>query len=226
VFERFTDRARKIMKLANDVAGRFNHPRIESEHVLWGLLKEGSGVGASSLRSLGVNLNALAAEIYNGFVPSIGVIVPSGTAAQCPDTRKVIEAAISEARRLNHNYVGSEHILLGILATPESSARKILQANGIELERTRQCVIGLVGSAPEESKTSVHDSFKELLLGIDEELLSLNMRKEEAVKAADYERAAELRDRSDAAKDELERIAQQLSLLLDNLKRARGEKPQ
>lgn len=231
MFERFTDRARKIMSLANVVAGRFSHTRIESEHVLWGLLKDGSGVGASTLQSLGINLNTLAAEIYDGFIPGSGAAEPPGSAAKSPEAQRVIEAAISESRRLNHNYAGSEHLLLGILSTPDSSACKILRARGVELESARQTVIDILGTVPKkmnqiEMKTHMIDKFKHLLSGIDEELLRLERVQTEAIEAHDYVRAAEIRDRRELAIEQLSDFTQKLSLLLEQLQRSHKEESQ
>jgi len=114
MFERFTDRARKVMALANQEAQRFNHEYIGTEHILLGLVKEGSGVGANVLKNLDVDLRKVRLEVEK-LVKSGPDMVTMGKLPQTPRAKKVIEYAIEEARNLNHNYVGTEHLLLGLL---------------------------------------------------------------------------------------------------------------
>ena len=117
MFERFTDRARKVMALANQEAQRFNHEYIGTEHILLGLVKEGSGVGANVLKNLDVDLRKVRMEVEK-LVKSGPDMVTMGKLPQTPRAKKVIEYAIEEARNLNHNYVGTEHLLLGLLRSP------------------------------------------------------------------------------------------------------------
>ena len=117
MFERFTDRARKVMALANQEAQRFNHEYIGTEHILLGLVKEGSGVGANVLKNLDVDLRKVRLEVEK-LVKSGPDMVTMGKLPQTPRAKKVIEYAIEEARNLNHNYVGTEHLLLGLLRGP------------------------------------------------------------------------------------------------------------
>src|SRR5256886_1466465 len=112
VYERFTDRARKVMQLANQEAWRFSHEYIGTEHILLGLVKEGSGVGANVLKNLEVDLRKVRLEVEK-LVKSGPDMVTMGKLPQTPRAKKVIEYAIEEARNLNHNYVGTEHLLLG-----------------------------------------------------------------------------------------------------------------
>ena len=113
MFERLTDRARKVMALANQEAQRFNHEYIGTEHILLGLVKEGSGVGANVLKNLGIDLRKVRLEVEK-LVKSGPEMVTMGKLPQTPRAKKVIEYAIEEARNLNHNYVGTEHLLLGL----------------------------------------------------------------------------------------------------------------
>ena len=115
MYERFTDRARKVMQLANQEAQRFNHEYIGTEHILLGLIKEGSGVAANVLKNLDVDLRKIRLEVEK-LVQSGPDMVTMGKLPQTPRAKKVIEYSMEEARNLNHNYVGTEHILLGLAA--------------------------------------------------------------------------------------------------------------
>ncbi len=145
MFERFTDRARKVMALANQEAQRFNHEYIGTEHVLLGLVKESSGVGANVLKNLDVDIKKLRLEIEK-LIPSGPDMVTMGKLPQTPRAKKVIEFAIEEARALNHNYVGTEHILLGLLRETEGIAAQVLMNLGLKLEDVRQEVLNLLGA--------------------------------------------------------------------------------
>ena len=148
MFERFTDRARKVMALANQEAQRFNHEYIGTEHILLGLVKEGSGVGAAVLKNLDVDIKKLRLEVEK-VVKSGPDKVTMGKLPQTPRAKKVIEYAIEEARSLNHNYVGTEHILLGILRESEGIAAQVLMSCGLKLENVRQEVLNLLGVGDE-----------------------------------------------------------------------------
>jgi len=148
MFERFTDRARKVMALANQEAQRFNHEYIGTEHILLGLVKEGSGVGATVLKNLDVDLRKLRLEVEK-LVKSGPDMVTMGKLPQTPRAKKVIEYAIEEARSLNHNYVGTEHILLGLLRESEGIAAQVLMQLGLKLEDIRQEVLNLLGAGVE-----------------------------------------------------------------------------
>ncbi len=150
MFERFTDRARKVMALANQEAQRFNHEFIGTEHILLGLVKEGSGVGATVLKNLDVDIKKLRIEVEK-LVHSGPDMVTMGKLPQTPKAKKVIEYAIEEARHLNHNYVGTEHILLGLLREAEGIAAQVLMNLGLKLEEVRQEVLNLLGAGVDEA---------------------------------------------------------------------------
>jgi len=150
MFERFTDRARKVMALANQEAQRFNHEYIGTEHILLGLVKEGSGVGATVLKNLDVDIKKLRLEVEK-LVKSGPDMVTMGKLPQTPRAKKVIEYAIEEARALNHNYVGTEHILLGLLRESEGIAAQVLMNLGLKLEDVRQEVLNLLGAGVEDT---------------------------------------------------------------------------
>ncbi|MBC8355471.1 MAG: ATP-dependent Clp protease ATP-binding subunit [Planctomycetes bacterium] len=144
MYERFTDRARKVMQLANQEAQRFNHEYIGTEHVLLGLVKEGSGVAANVLKNLDVDLRKIRLEVEK-LVQSGPEMVTMGKLPQTPRAKKVIEYSMEEARNLNHNYIGTEHILLGLLREQEGVAAQVLMNLGLKLEEVREEVLNLLG---------------------------------------------------------------------------------
>ena len=144
MYERFTDRARKVMQLANQEAQRFNHEYIGTEHVLLGLIKEGSGVAANVLKNLDVDLRKIRLEVEK-LVQSGPDMVTMGKLPQTPRAKKVIEYSMEEARNLTHNYVGTEHILLGLLREQEGVAAQVLMNLGLKLDEVREEVLNLLG---------------------------------------------------------------------------------
>ncbi len=143
-YERFTDRARKVMQLANQEANRFNHEYVGTEHLLLGLIKEGSGVAANVLKNLNVDLRKIRHEVEK-LVRSGPDLVTMGRLPQTPRAKKVIEFSMEEARNLNHNYVGTEHILLGLLREQEGVAAQVLMNLGLKLDQVRREVLSLLG---------------------------------------------------------------------------------
>ena len=138
-FDKFTDRARKVLTLAQEEAQRFNHNYIGTEHLLLGLVREGEGVAARVLANLDVELpkvrTAVEFIIGRGDRPVVGEI------GLTPRAKKVIELAVDEARRLNHNYIGTEHLLLGLVREGEGIAAGVLESLGVNLEKVRTQVI-------------------------------------------------------------------------------------
>ena len=153
MYERFTDRARKVMQLANQEAQRFNHEYIGTEHILLGLVKEGSGVAANVLKNLDVDLRKIRLEVEK-LVQSGPEMVTMGKLPQTPRAKKVIEYSMEEARNLNHNYVGTEHILLGLLREQEGVAAQVLMNLGLKLEEVREEVLNLLGHGMEGGETT------------------------------------------------------------------------
>jgi len=145
MFERFSDRARKVMALAHQEAQSFNHEYIGTEHILLGLVKEASGVGANALKNLEIDLHQVRVEVEK-LVKSGPDTVTMGKLPQTPRAKKVIEYAIEEARNLNHDYVGTEHLLLGLLREEEGVAAQVLMNLGLNLEDVRDAVLELLGS--------------------------------------------------------------------------------
>jgi ATP-dependent Clp protease ATP-binding subunit ClpC len=145
MFERFTDRARKVMAIANQEVQRFNHEYIGTEHILLGLIKEGSGTGAVVLKNLGVDIEKMLLEMeqlfkLKGRPDKVTMDKQSPTLL----SKKVIEYAIEEARNLNHDYIGTEHILLGLLRESEGIAAQVLVNLGVSIERVRTEILKLL----------------------------------------------------------------------------------
>ena len=153
MFERLTDRARKVMALANQEAQRFNHEYIGTEHILLGLVKEASGVGANVLKNLGIDLRKVRLEVEK-LVKSGPEMVTMGKLPQTPRAKKVLEYAIEEARNLNHNYVGTDHLLLGLLREQDGVAAQVLVNLGLKLEDVREEVLNLLGAGGENEEES------------------------------------------------------------------------
>jgi ATP-dependent Clp protease ATP-binding subunit ClpC len=138
MFERFTDRARKVMAIANEQVQLFNHQYIGTEHIFLGLVKEGGGTGAAVLKNLGVDIDKMLPEVEELFKLKGGKdAVSEGKIPQTQNAIKVIEYAIEEARNLNHDYIGTEHILLGLLRVSEGIAAQVLTNLGVSIENAR-----------------------------------------------------------------------------------------
>lgn len=225
--ERFTDRARKVIQLACQEAKRFNHEYVGTEHILLGLVKEGSGVAANVLRSLNIDLIKFRREVEK-IIQSGPDMVTMEKLPLTPSAKQVIEYAVEESLGFRHGYVGTEHLLLGLLREQDGIAAKILTNLGATLEAARNEVVCLLGP-PLESSGSVDRAPIELiermvsfersqnwgapdpwpeLAHLPPEVLrelkdlavrinSLNEQKEFAVAEMDYEKAASLRDQAD-----------------------------
>ncbi len=141
------------MALANQEAQRFNHEYIGTEHILLGLVKEGSGVGANVLKNLDIDLRKVRLEVEK-LVKSGPETVTMGKLPQTPRAKKVIEYAIEEARNLNHNYVGTEHLLLGLLREQDGVAAQVLMNLNVRLEDVREEVLNLLGASDESEETT------------------------------------------------------------------------
>jgi ATP-dependent Clp protease ATP-binding subunit ClpA len=221
VYERFTERARKVMQLANREAQRFNHEYIGTEHILLGLVQEGSGAAANVLKNLDVDLGKVRLEVEKIVQPSPEDVVIMSRLPQTPRAKMVIEYSIEESRVLNHNYVGTEHLLLGLLREQEGVAAQILSNFGLSLEDVREETLNLLGGClgreaalgrpvavrpppmtrgrelpAEEWPAEPGQALKELEL----QLETLNWDKEAAVAEQNFERAAHLRDQADKLK--------------------------
>src|ERR1700723_3114915 len=142
MFERFTDRARRVVVLAQEEARMLNHNYIGTEHILLGLIHEGEGVAAKALESLGISLDAVREQVQD--IIGQGQQQPTGHIPFTPRAKKVLELSLREALQLGHNYIGTEHILLGLIREGEGVAAQVLVKLGAELTRVRQQVIQLL----------------------------------------------------------------------------------
>ena len=141
-FDKFTERARKVLSLAQEEAQRFQHNYIGTEHLLLGLVREPGGIAAHVLHNLGVELNKVRSAIE--FIIGRGDRIVLGEIGLTPRAKKVIELAWDEAGLLNHSYIGTEHLLLGLIREREGIAAGVLDSMGVELEQVRQETIRLL----------------------------------------------------------------------------------
>jgi ATP-dependent Clp protease ATP-binding subunit ClpA len=212
MYERFTDRARKVMKLANEEARRLEHEFIGTEHILLGLVKEGSGVAANALRNLDINLRKVRLEIEK-IVQCGPEVVTAKNLPQTPRAKKVIDYALDEARGLNHNYVGTEHLLLGLLREEEGVAAQVLMNLGLKLQEVRHEIVNLIGPSMaleelpsrEELDMPLAQDLNRAFMYLPEEVIQvlkevndrlekLQSEKEAAIAQQDFERAAMIRE--------------------------------
>ncbi len=224
MFERFTDRARRVVVLAQEEARMLNHSHIGTEHILLGLIHEGEGVAAKALRELGISLEAARQQVEQMIGP--GQQPPSGHIPFTPRAKKVLELALRETSDLGHNYVGTEHILLGLVREGEGVAVEVLAALGADRVRVRQQVVqllypsgrGVTSYGPRLGKRArtrlVEDALARIdaldrrlaaierwvgmrpdLDEVDQKIAQLRREKEAAIDTQDFETAAALRDK-------------------------------
>ncbi len=216
MYQHFTDRARKVMQFANQEAIRCNHEYIGTEHILLGLIKEGSGVAANVLKSLNIDPNRVRGEIEKIIMAGPDKVT-TGKLPKTPRANRVIELAIDEAKNLNHNYVGTEHLLLGLVREGEGVASQVLMNLGLSLAAIREEILNLLGHAPDKPVAldkPLLDFDKPLLdfdkpvrpadlpvakavKHLDEVIEFLTQMKEEAIIDHDFDGAASFRDQVD-----------------------------
>ena len=222
MFERFTDRARRVVVLAQEEARMLHHNYIGTEHILLGLIHEGEGVAAKALESLGISLDAVRQQVEE--IIGQGQQTPSGHIPFTPRAKKVLELTRREAEQLGHNYIGTEHILLGLIREGNGVAAQVLVMLGADVNRVRLTVIQLLHGHPAREPVSTRSAAQELRLppglqarldeveqrlaaieqrlgtgpdtsDLDEQIAQVCREKESAIDARDYEQAASLRDR-------------------------------
>jgi ATP-dependent Clp protease ATP-binding subunit ClpC len=142
MFERFTDRARRVVVLAQEEARMLNHNYIGTEHILLGLIHEGEGVAAKALEALGLSLKDVRGEVEE--IIGQGQSVPTGQIPFTPRAKKVLELSLRESLQLGHNYIGTEHILLGLVREGEGVGAQVLQKRGADLDSVRAKVVSLL----------------------------------------------------------------------------------
>lgn len=161
MFDRFTDRARKVMGYARQASDRLKHDHIGTEHILLGLVEEGSGVAVEVLKNLDIDPERVRMEVEK----RVKCGPEAGTIGQMPFTkraRKVLDYAVEEARGMGHKYIGTEHLLLGLLREKEGKAVEILTSLGVQIEDVRCEVLKLLGSEPGAQKTSLKEMAQEV----------------------------------------------------------------
>jgi ATP-dependent Clp protease ATP-binding subunit ClpA len=203
MFERFTDRARKVMALANLEAQRLEQPYVGAEHILLGLVQEGSGVGANVLRNLGVELRVVRREVEK-LVKSESEAAPPGKLPMTARAKRIVDNAITEARSLSHNYVGTEHLLLGLLVEHEGVPAQVFASLNLKREVVRAEILNLLGTGgpgePDVLGGKVNDAVRGVLVRHEVGRAALELEaqiakcKEEAVQRGAYEQAAQYRD--------------------------------
>jgi ATP-dependent Clp protease ATP-binding subunit ClpC len=167
MFDRFTERVRKVIQLAREEAMRFNHDYIGTEHLLLGLVKEGEGIAATALANLGIDLKTLRLEVEK-LVEQGPSTVSVGEIPFNPQAKKVLELAVEEARKFGHNYIGTEHLLLGLIKEGEGIAAHVLENMKVDVERVQREIVKLLGgpstkfsstSEPKKTQTPALDAF-------------------------------------------------------------------
>ena len=160
MFERFTDRARRVVVFAQEEARSLKHNYIGTEHILLGLLREEEGVGARALESLDIHLDAVRARVAE--IVGEGQVAPSAHIPFTPRAKKVLELSLREALQLGHNYIGTEHILLGLIREGEGVAAQVLEMLGADLEGVRGSVLELLeGYVAPEPGTATYEELEE-----------------------------------------------------------------
>jgi ATP-dependent Clp protease ATP-binding subunit ClpC len=198
MFERFTDRARRVVVLAQEEARLLNHNYIGTEHLLLGLIHESEGVAAKALEGLGISLEAVRAQVEESI--GQGQRAPTGHIPFTPRAKKVLELSLREALQLGHNYMGTEHILLGLLREGEGVAAQVLAAVGADHAEVREQVRWLLTGEGEPAAAGPRTRLVRLtvpadLRELDEQITQVRRQKQAATEANDVDGAAALRDR-------------------------------
>jgi len=169
MFERYTDRARRVMYLANQETIRLRHEHVGTEHLLLGIVKEGTGLAGTVLRQVGIQMESVRHAVEK-VVPGPGTADPvSGSIPRSERLKRVLDYAASEATELGHNYVGTEHLLLGLLREPEGMAARILNALKLNLDDVRTLVLSHFGRAPVAKDALMERAMSDLLPMLSEE---------------------------------------------------------
>jgi Clp amino terminal domain, pathogenicity island component len=205
MFEKFTDRARRVVVLAQEEARMLNHNYIGTEHLLLGVIHEGEGVAARTLESLGISLEAVRREVVE--IIGRGQQAPSGHIPFTPQAKKALELSLREALQLGHDYIGTEHILLGLIRQGDGVAAQVLVKLGADLNGVRQQVIQVLRGSAADVVTGIGAfesrlSAVEQQVGIapdtgdlDRQFWQARDERRAAAAAGNHERAASLRDR-------------------------------
>jgi ATP-dependent Clp protease ATP-binding subunit ClpA len=230
MFERFTDRARRVVVLAQEEARLLNHNYIGTEHLLLGLIHEGEGVAGKALESLGISLEAVRAQVEE--MIGQGQSAPIGHIPFTPRAKKVLELSLREALQLGHNYMGTEHLLLGLIREGEGVGAQVLAGFGADYAQVREQVVWLLTGEVEQAGPRarlVRMTVPEDLRELEEQIAQVRRQREAAVGAGDVDRAAALRDRerrlrADRARREREWMADvDVAAVTEENRRLHGE---
>jgi ATP-dependent Clp protease ATP-binding subunit ClpA len=192
MFERFTERARQVVVFAQDEARGLKHNYIGTEHILLGLMREQEGLGARVIESLGVSIEDVRAQVAR--IVGQGDEVTQGQIPFTPRAKKVLELSLREALSLGHNYIGTEHVLLGLARENEGVAARILLDFGVDAEKVRNAVIDALSGTMYDGPPFVPES-PPVAPEVVAELERVRSDKERALEAQEFQRAATLRDR-------------------------------
>jgi ATP-dependent Clp protease ATP-binding subunit ClpC len=171
MFERFTERARRVVVLAQEEARALSHNYIGTEHILLGLIHENEGVAAKSLESIGISLDAVRTQVEE--IIGEGRITPSGQIPFTPRAKKVLELSLRESIQLGHNYIGTEHILLGLIREGEGLGAQVLVKLGADLNRVRQQVIEMLSGHHGSAEFDIPTTAAEREFGTYDEVIGL-----------------------------------------------------
>jgi ATP-dependent Clp protease ATP-binding subunit ClpA len=214
-YTRLTAQVRDVIRLASCEATRVNHEFIAPEHILFGVLMQSSGAALEALENLGVDPRKIRLQLETLLQPGPQIVFGGRNRPPTPETKAILRYAFEESRNLQHNYVGTEHLLLGLLRDQGTRAEVLLNFFGLTLEKTRREIRKLAPPSPKEDSSSselipdlpedVRQKITELAAQIDQ----LNEEKEQAVADQDFERAAHLRDQADKIKKQRAEILRQ-----------------
>jgi len=212
MYERFTDRSRHVMQVAHQEAQRFGHEYVGTEHILFALITEPAGIAANVLKNLDVDLRTVRSELKRILPGSPkGEVRTTGELPTTPWSKKVVDCAVAEARRLNHNYVGTEHLLLGLIVAEEGVAAQVLEHVGLNADRVRHGVMNLLGhlpdaadapaqilapQSPEVFAVELPAEVRDLVADLGRRIETARAERDQAVSAQIFDWAAAARDRA------------------------------
>jgi ATP-dependent Clp protease ATP-binding subunit ClpA len=212
MYERFTDRSRHVMQVAHQEAQRFGHEYVGTEHILFALITEPAGIAANVLKNLDVDLRTVRSELKRILPGSPkGEVRTTGELPTTPWSKKVVDCAVAEARRLNHNYVGTEHLLLGLIVAEEGVAAQVLKHVGLNADRVRHEVMNLLGhlpdaadapaqilapQSPEVFAVELPAEVRDLVADLGRRIETARAERDQAVSAQIFDWAAAARDRA------------------------------
>lgn len=208
-FDKFTERARKALSLAHEEAARLNHNYLGTEHLLLGLIREGDGVAARVLTNMGVRLRKVRSRVV--FIVGRGESPPQGEIGPTPRTRRIIELAFDEATRQNHHYIGTEHLLLGLVRETEGLAASILEELGVSLNQVRSQVVRVINESAAYSQPLPYHREQEDIVALLRRLSEIQAEREAAIRSHNYELAAEFHARAERLQEHINALREEIN---------------